>query len=203
MKILCLAFATLVVLVAAACYPPTTSHPVGTTSGLKSDPGLVGLWKGGPRQAGERGVYFHFLPRLDGSVAAVMAQTGDQPDGDWSVFTLTTGHAGANSFMNAREFSNASMAEDYGKASAPDYRPPGTVPVLYRIDAKGLMTLYLMDENATKDAIKKGLIQGTIGEGSMGDARITADAGALDKFMATPAARALFVEPFITLKRVE
>ena len=195
MKLYRIALIALATLALGACYPPTTSHPIGTVSGLKPDPALTGLWKGVSIEPGERGVYFHFLPRLDGNIEAVVVQAGDKPDGDWNLFSLTTGRAGANRFMNARMISTNGKPED-------DF-PGGTIPVLYRIDSKGRMTLYMMDEKSTKTAIAGGAIAGTIEKGEYGDSVITADGPALDKFMATPAARALFVKPFFTLTRMD
>jgi hypothetical protein len=188
------ALALFTALLLSACYPPTTSHPLGGAAATTPDPALIGVWKGAPRSAGERGVYFHFLAQLDGTVTAIMVQTGNQPDGDYAVFTLTTVKLGANRFMNA------TLLSSDGK---PDTDQHGTVPVLYRIDAKGTLTFYLMDEAATKAAITAGKIKGTVGQGSMGDAEITADPAALDKFMQSPAALALFIKPSIVLKKVE
>src|ERR1700730_15832238 len=47
-----LTFAALAFL--AACYPPTTEHPVGTSAGQKQDPQLVGLWHANGKN-GDRG----------------------------------------------------------------------------------------------------------------------------------------------------
>jgi hypothetical protein len=179
----------------AACYPPVTSHPVGSTSGLKPDPVLNGLWKGQPHDTSQRGVYFHFLPRPDGTITLISVATGDKPDADWNAMTMTTGRAGNNRFMNIR------IESDNGK---PDQEAPaGTIPVLYRLDAKGQITLWLTDEKAIKDAIKSGKLKGTLGKGDDGDAVITADPAALDRFMAGPAVRVLYPRPFFTLKRME
>ena len=178
-----------------ACFPPTTSHPVGATAVPVPDPALLGVWKGQrPDTEGERGAYFHFLARMDGTITAVMVQTGKEPDGDYAVFTLTTVRLGANRFMNATLLSSDGKPED---------GPHGTVPVLYRIDAKGTLTLFLMDEAATKAAIKAGKIKGTVEDGSMGDATITAEPAVLDKFLQSPAGLALFDKPFFAMKKVE
>ena len=76
-----------------ACLPPATSHPVGSTVGLRNDPALTGLWRGRMESdsADERGVYFHFLPKSGNSITVVLVQAGDKPDGDWSVASITTG----------------------------------------------------------------------------------------------------------------
>jgi hypothetical protein len=182
-------------LILSACYPPTTSHPVGTTAGLKLDTALTGTWRGVDDDG--KPSYFHFLAPSDGTQSVVIAEAGPKAE-DWNYVTLTTAKLGANRFMNAR------MTIANGKPEGADApAPPGTVPVLYRIDAKGVMTLSMMDETAVKAAIRAGKIKGTIEQGDMGDAVITAEPAALDKFLATPAGLALFVKPFFTVKKVE
>ncbi len=195
MNILRPAVAAFALLALAACYPPTTTHPVGTTAGFKLDPVLSGTWKADPPEPSERGAFYHFLPKLDGTLTVLIVQSGDEPDGDWNLVELTTGKAGANRFMNARLLSSNGKPEEGS--------PGGTIPVLYRIDAKGRITLYLTDETATKAAIKAGKIKGTIGKGDSGDAVITADPAALDKYMASSAAAALFTKPFSTLHKID
>ncbi|HXC56136.1 MAG TPA: hypothetical protein VNU97_12635 [Rhizomicrobium sp.] len=189
------ALALAAALLLSACYPPTTSHPVGTTVGLTLDPALTGLWENAVvANPDERGLYFHFLPTLDGKLTVLMVQSGDKPDADWNVVELTTVKLGANRFMNAR------LTMSDGKPD--EGAPKGTIPLLYRIDAKDRMTLFLMDEKAVKAAILAGKIKGTIEKGDMGDAVITADPAALDKFMQTPAGLALFAKPTL-LKKME
>ena len=188
-------FAALAVLLLAACYPPTTTHPVGSTVGQKLDPVLVGLWKGTPTNKDERGSYYHFLPMLDGTVRVVIVQGGDKPDADVILVKATTTMLGKNRFMNAQ------LVTSEGKPA--EGSPASTVPVLYKLDAKGAMTISLMDEAAVKDAIKAGKIQGTVEKGDYGDAVITADPATLDKFMQSPAALAMFAKPFVTLRKME
>jgi hypothetical protein len=192
-KIVC---ALLAVLALSACYPPTTSHPVGTTVGLKNDPALVGLWKSVPPDKTARGVYIHFLPLLTGSISAILVETGDQPDGDWYYVTLTSTKLGANRFVNAR------MLIGDGTTEASDLAK-GTVPTLYRFNAKGQLLLFMMDEDAVKAAILSGKIKGTVEKGQMGDAVITADPKALDAFLQTPAGLKLFSKPMFVLNKME
>ncbi|MEI9887066.1 MAG: hypothetical protein WDN08_11305 [Rhizomicrobium sp.] len=193
MKTFPAALALAAALILSACYPPTTSHPVGTTAGLKSDPALSGLWVG--KDADGKPGYFHFLPQSDGSITAVIVEGGDKPDADWMIATLTTATLGDKHYMNARLTSTNGKTEEGA--------PSGTVPVLYRIDAKGTLTLAMMDETPTKAAIKAGKIKGTPGQGDMGDAEITADPTALDGFFKSAAAASLFDKPFFTLHRVK
>ncbi len=183
-------------LLLSACFPPATVSPVGTTVGLKSDAALIGTWKG----TGDDGkpAYFHFLKHGDDSIDALLVVTGPKAE-DWNYVTLTTAALGGSHFMNARLLlSNGKPDSD--NTGAP---PHGSVPVLYRIDAKGILTLSMLDEPATKAAIRAGKIAGTVEKGDMGDAVITAPPAVLDKFIASPAGLALFRKPFFTLHKVD
>ncbi|MGN6516297.1 MAG: hypothetical protein ACTHLR_10725 [Rhizomicrobium sp.] len=181
----------------AACYPPTTTHPVGTTTGIASDPALAGLWRGKTDNSSDaRDIYFHFLPQGDNTMTVVMVQAGTEPDADWSVASVTTATLGNNRIMNAQlQFSD-------GKPDDSD-PPRGTVPVLYRFEGPNRVVLYLMDEDATKAAIRAHQIAGTVEEGQFGDASITATPKELDAFMASRRGAALFREHFATLTRTD
>jgi hypothetical protein len=181
-----------------ACLPPATTHPVGTTVGLHADPALTGLWHGKMENGGsdERGAYFHFLPKTDGSITVVLVQDGDKPDGDWSVATISTATLGANHFFNAK------LTVTGEKPDAED-QTPNTMPMLYRFDGPKRLTLFFMDEDATKAAIQTGAIKGSVEPGQFGDATITADPKSLDAFMATKKAAALFGAKFATLTKME
>jgi hypothetical protein len=181
-----------------ACLPPATTHPVGSTVGLHNDPALTGLWRARMENGGiaERGAYFHFLPKLDGSITVVLVQAGNKPDGDWSVASITTATLGANHFFNAK------LTATGDKPDAEDTMP-NTMPMLYRFDGPRRLTLFFMDEDAAKAAIKSGAIRGTVGPGQFGDATITADPKSLDAFMATKKAARLFGEKFATLTKME
>lgn len=177
----------------AGCYPPTTSHPVGLTAGLKADPALVGTWKG-PGDDGKI-AYAHFLKQEDGSLAILLVATGDKAE-DWTLVTGTTATLGGHHFLNAR------MVSSNGKPETGE--PAGTMPLLYTIDAKGALTMRLMDEKATKALIKAGKIKGDPGQGENGDATITADPKALDAFMQSPAGLAAFSsKPLFVLHKVD
>jgi hypothetical protein len=181
-------FATLAL---AACYPPTTSHPVGSTVGLKADPALTGVWKGIDHDG--KAHYVHFLHQSDGTLTILIVETGDKAE-DWYSVTATTAQLGANRLMNAKLL---------WTDNKPETDIPGTVPVLYRFDAKGTLTLALMNEDAAKAAILAGKIKGTVEKGAMGDAVITAAPATLDKFMASPEVVKLFAAPAFILHRVE
>jgi hypothetical protein len=183
-------------LLLAACYPPTTTHPVGTTIGLSNDPALTGLWRGKMQNDEGREIYFHFLPQADGTITVVMVQRGPEPDGDWSVASVTTAMLGANHFMNALLQFSGGSAED-------EDAPRNGVPLLYRFEGSNRVVLYLMDEDATKAAIQTHGIAGTVEPGQFGDATITAAPKDLDAFMASRKGAALFGERFATLTKVE
>jgi len=177
-------------LLLVACYPPTTSHPVGVAG--KPDPALTGTWRGTNEDG--KPSYFHFLTPSDGTITVLIAEGGPKAE-DWNVASVTAARLGANRFFNARLVSSNGKPEEGA--------PAGTVPILAKTDAKGQMSLFMMDETAVKAAIAGGKIKGTVGQGQMGDAVITADAAALNNFLATPAGLALFAKPFFVLKKVE
>jgi len=192
MKLAHAALAALIAVILAGCFPPSTSHPVGVTAGLKADPALIGTWKG----AGDDGkaVYAHFLKNDDGSLTVLLAATGDKAE-DWNLVTGTTATLGGHHFFNAR------LVSSNGKPETGE--PAGTMPLLYTIDAKGL-TMRLMDEKATKALIKAGKIKGDPGQGENGDAMITADPKSLDAFMQSPAALAAFSsKPLFVLRKAD
>ena len=174
----------------SACYD-TTTHPLGTTAGIKPDPALTGTWRG-VNSDGKPG-YFHFLPQTDGSITVVIVEDGTGSN-DWNVATITTTKLGPNRLMNAR------LVEGDGKPVTD--QPAGTVPVLYRIDAQGTLTLALPHEETLRAAVKAGRIKGHNADGAYGDVTLTADPKTLDAFFAAPDTAKLFSEPFYTLHRV-
>jgi hypothetical protein len=190
MKSLRIALTLAAALALSGCYD-TTTHPLGTTAGIKPDPVLTGTWAGVDSN-GKPG-YFHFLPQSDGSITVIIVEDG-KIDNDWNVGAITTTKLGANRLMNAR------LVQGNGKPVTD--QPPGTVPVLYRIDAKGTLTVALPHEETMRDAVKAGRIKGHAEDGAYGDVTITADPKTLDAFFARPDIDKLFSTPFFTLHRV-
>ncbi|HEY5336965.1 MAG TPA: hypothetical protein VIJ85_02080 [Rhizomicrobium sp.] len=181
-----------------SCLPPATTHPIGSTAGLRNDPAFTGLWRAKAENAddGDRDLYLHFLPAPDGTITVVMVKDGTKQDGGWSIASITTAALGANHFINAQlTFSDGKMV-DPAEAS-------GTTPLLYRFDGPNHAAMFFLDEDATKAAIKAGWIKGTVEEGQFGDAKITADPKSLDAFMASKRGVALFGERFITMTKME
>jgi hypothetical protein len=178
------------------CLPPMTSHPVGTTAGIVNDPALTGLWRARMQNSGDDpDVYFHFLPKDDGTITVVMVQGGSNVNSDWSVASITTAKVGSNHILNAK----LTFSDD--KPVADD--STDTTPLLYRSDRKGHLLLSLMDEDATKDAIQSGAIKGLVEQGQYGDVKITADPKSLDAFMGSARGAALFSAHFATLTKIE
>ena len=198
MKSIRLAFLALAALALAACYPPTTKHPVGSTIGLKNDPLILGSWKAAPQTGAKENefFYFHFLAGKDGILAVLVPNGGAASD--LVLVKLTTVRVGAVGILNARLV----PGPDADTSNSSD-DPAGTIPVLYRLDARGRLLLFTLDEDATKNAIRAHRIAGTAGTSGTGDAVITADAPALDKFFRSPAGLALFKSQFQILTRMK
>jgi hypothetical protein len=192
-------FRTVVALIAAVilagCLPVTTKTPVGTTAGFKNDAALYGTWKGkNPDDKQQRDGYFHFMLTKDGSltIAVVMAEGGG--DDGWTVFNARAATLGQNHYLNAvMTFDKDEPVQGALKGA--------TFPVLYVVKGKTL-TLYLLDEDMAKDAVKAGRIAGTIEPGAAGDVTITADAKEFDALMARPDAAKLF-KALLVLKKVD
>ena len=196
MKAMRFALLAAAALFVAACLPVTTKNPVGTTAGFKQDPALVGLWKAEPDKDNDKPGYLAFLnAEEDGAMTALMIAPGKDA-GDWSTYKLELAKLGANHLMNAWGVLNNGRptGEDEAKAD---------IPLLYRLGRDDKLTLYLLDEDATRAAIKAGKIKGEIEPGDTGDAHITAEPKELDAFFATQEGAALFVKPLIVLDRVK
>ena len=198
MKAIRLAFLALAALALAACFPPTTKHPVGSTIGLKNDPLILGSWKAAPRPDAKNNefFYFHFLAGKNGILAVLVPNGGAASD--LLLVELTTVRLGAVGILNARLVPGPDA--DTSNSSAD---PAGTIPLLYRLDARGRLLLFTLDEDATKDAIRAHKIAGTLGTSGTGDAVITADAPALDKFFRSPAGLALFKSQFQIMTKMK
>lgn len=194
MKAFRVVVAVCAIFMAAACYPVTTSIPVGASSGLSADPALAGLWRAEMAHSEGETVYFHFLPMEDGSFNVVIISSGEKPGGEWNVARATAAKIGDRRFLNAE------LVFSDGKPESSSRH--GTVPLLYRTEKDGRVSLFLMSEDETKKAIQKGEIAGTIEPGEMGDAFITATGHDLDSFLASHEGSSLFNEKFATLTKV-
>ncbi|MGA7712850.1 MAG: hypothetical protein WCA81_13180 [Rhizomicrobium sp.] len=198
MKRLHIALAILCTLFAAACLPVTSKTPVGTTTGLGTDTALYGTWKGYSAEDHTL-VYLHVLrPKNNEAISAVMVGTGtDKDEGTIMLVELRTAALGDNHFMNVIKF----FTKDENGETANALKD-ASIPLLYRFGKNHSLTLYLLDEDKTKEAIAAGKLQGTVESGNFGDVKITSDAAALDAFMATPEAAKLF-KLFVVLKKAE
>ena len=195
MKAMRFALLAAAALIVAACLPVTTEHPVGTTAGFKQDPALIGVWKAEPNKDDDKPGYLAFLnAEEDGAMTAIMVAPGKDA-GDWATYNLKLATLGGNRFINAWAVLNNGRAADADEARA-------DIPLLYRFGKDGKLTLYLLDEDATRAAIRAGRIKGEAQPGETGDAHITAEPKELDAFFATRESAALFVKPLIVLDRV-
>ncbi|HEX3810046.1 MAG TPA: hypothetical protein VHW02_10145 [Rhizomicrobium sp.] len=196
MKLIRLAAALCIALAAAACLPVTTKAPVGSSASLGADKSFYGTWMGhGEKDSSP--AYIHFLNAKDGGLTIVIVSPPKGDDaGDWSVYAASTADLGGNHFLNVRTISNNGEVPGAGEMK-------GTFPLLYRTGKDGSVTLYMMDEDATADAIKNGKIAGERDAGKDGDVHITATAAATDAFMQSPQGVALFNKPLLTLTRVK
>jgi hypothetical protein len=192
-RVLKFALAMVVGVAATACLPVTTSSPIGPAAS-KPDPHLTGMWKG---KVGESRAmsYLTFFPQTDGTLKIiVLMPPAANEDGGWMVFQARSATLGSYQYLDAREI------DDGGKP--PDARL-AHVPVLYHASGDGFLVLYLMDDAAAREAIQKGEIAGTIGQGEYGDVTITAGPAALDTFLRGGAGRALFKKPFAMLEQLK
>ena len=212
MKRIYAALALAATLLLAGCLPVTSKTPVGTTAGLGADQALYGTWIGRSEdqpdkdQKKDKGVlYLHFLParpQEPPAIIGVWVVTGDaKSNGEVDLYELRAAKLGDNNFIDILKLSDISKGID-ANASSNNGLNGGSVPVLYKFGKHHTLTLYLLDEDKVKEAIKAGKIAGTVEPGDSGDVQITADAAALDAFFATPEAAKLF-KIFVVLKRAE
>jgi len=189
-------------LLLAACLPVTSKTPVGSTTGLGADQALYGTWKG---YSDDHAVsYVHFIKKKDEGIAAIWVtpNNGDE-DGGVGLFLVKTSKLGANSFIDILK--SYTVKEDAKNESDDTFLSglnDSSIPMLYRLGKNRTLTLYLLDEDKTKEAIQAGKLAGSVESGNFGDVKITADAAALDAFMATPEAVKLF-KVFLVLKKAD
>lgn len=192
-------FVTLAGILAAACLPVTSTSPIGTTVGLGADPVLDGAWKAAP-QADDKGPnYMHFLVDAQGGMTVLLvSHAHGKGASDWSEYRVTA------ATLNGHHYLNALTLRENGKASS-DVTATHNTPLLYTLSADGrTLSLYLIDDDAAKAAIKAGKLQGTIEPGDYGDVVLTAAPDKLDAFFARDEAVALFgKKPLVVLERLD
>jgi hypothetical protein len=177
------------------CLPVTSKTPVGTTAGLGADSSLYGTWKGhSPDSENKDDGFFHFMAAKDGSITIAMILARGSSDDGWTIFNARTASLGKNRFINAVEtFDKDAPAEGILKNA--------NIPLLYAVKGR-MLTIYLLDEDKTKEAVKAGKLKGTIEPGDSGDVQITSEPAELDAFMATPEAAGLF-KVMMVLRKVD
>ena len=215
MKIHCIALAIAAALLLAGCLPVTSKTPVGTTAGLGADEALYGTWTGRAEDQPDKDkdrkdkgkLYLHFVPTMSPqgipSIGAIMVGPGSAKNKiEVDLYELRTAKLGDNNFIDVLKFSDIDHGIHADDASQDNGLNGGSVPMLYKFGKHHTLTLYLLDEDKVKEAIKAGKIAGVIESGNFGDVKLTADAAALDAFFATPEAAKLF-KVFVVLKRAE
>jgi len=195
MRIVHVAVTVFCAVLLAGCLPVTSKTPVGTTAGLGADSALFGTWKGhSPDSDNKADGFFHFMLAKDGSMTVALILAKGTSDDGWTIFNAHTAKLGDNHYLNAVEtFDKDAPAEGDLKNA--------NIPLLYVVKGRTL-TLYLLDEDKTKEAVKTGLITGKIEPGDMGDVVLTADGPELDAFMAKPQAAGMF-KVLMVLKKVD
>jgi len=195
MKIWRLLALVLAAFVLCGCLPVTSKNPVGSTISQGADKALYGTWVGrNPDDKNAKDGFVHFMAAKDGSMSVAMVMAEGGSDDGWTIFRLSTAK------LNQNHYLNAVLTFDKDEAASGKLKG-ATIPVLYTLK-DGVLTLYLLDEDKAKAAIKAGKIKGTIEPGDSGDAVITDEPAELDAFFAKPDAAALF-KPLLVLKRVE
>jgi len=156
------------------------------------------MWEGRANEGGD-GAYLTFVRGEEGAMSAVLVGVTQTSDGRaptfYGVYDTRTATLGHYAYINARILLEDGKPPEGATAK-------NIVPLLYQIRGNRL-ELYLLDEKATADAVHSGQIAGHVEQGTYGDVEITADPAALDRFFASPAARALFTKPFLVLHRLK
>jgi hypothetical protein len=181
----------------AGCLPVTTTSPVGSTTGFRPDPALYGMWEGTAQNPDEHEVaYIAFLPGGDdGNATAIFVSTPvPVKSGDWASYAVKITALGPYHFLDAHALITDGKPAEGSEAQ--------NFPLLYEMDAAGTLTLYLIDEDAAKAAVKAGKIAGQVQSGNYDDVTLTASPQKLDAFFSSRAGRALFTKPLIAMHRV-
>jgi hypothetical protein len=192
-------FVTLAGLAATACLPVTSKAPVGTTVGLGPDPALAGAWKAAPTADDKGPTYLHFLAGADGGMTVlIVSHAHDKGGSGWSEYRVTA------ATLNGHHYLNALAVRENGQSPS-EAEATRNTPLLYTLSADGkTLSLYLIDEDAAKAAIKAGDLQGTVEPGNFGDVVLTAAPDKLDAFFARDEALRLFGnKPLVVLERLD
>jgi hypothetical protein len=189
MRLIRFGLAILAAALLAACLPVSSKVPVGSKAGFTVDRSLAGVWRARPSGEDKPGTLI-FRPNTGATMMAVLVDH----DGSRDEWKIQTARLGGNRFMSARE-----VAEK-GKPATGPLAERYTL-LLYRMTRARELTLYTMDDEATRAVIRAGEIAGEIEPGQDGDVRITASGPALDRFMGTQRAANLFTKRLVTLKR--
>jgi len=167
----------------------TSKNPIGQTVGFKPDPALIGVWTG--QQEGKKDAPLftvYFLPKKDGDMTALaIGLPSANDEGGWTAIDLKVATLGATRFMSAREILDDGVAPK----DMPDY-----TLLLYRFRDDNTLMIYDLDRQKIGALVDSGKLAGKAEKSDTknewDDVLITADSIALDAFMKTPQAAALF-----------
>lgn len=189
MRIVRTAIVVVVAVLLAGCALVYTQTPLGTTVGLGADPALIGTWQGRDDSHDQQEIVIaHFISGSDHDLR--LYYLGLFSDGArLIVLRVRTATLGDNGYINANVMAIGGQAADENLCN-------DNFPVLYLIRGDTL-TLYQLDKEKVKAAIRTGRIKGTIGPGDYGDVVITADGPELDAFLATPEATGMFTNKMV------
>ena len=184
----------------AACTTVTTDNPIGVSAGAGNDMRLLGGWKAvqfgkdvATPSKNNEAAYAFFMPKKDGELQAIVAMTSTDPDdNDWMTFDILTGQAGDHAVMSVRR------ALDNGEAVKD--QPPGYQPVLYRLGADGNLSLFMISDDAVRNAIQTGRIAGEMENNNI---RITSDSQTLDSFVSEAGPMLFEPEPLVVFERLK
>jgi len=187
MKKLPLLFTLALLLNLTGCLPDSL-NPLSTPENATADPRLAGVWYG---KSGEDEVFLHFVPGQKAEMQVVEVDHEKKGLAHTTLYTVFPTVLGEQHYLNIRE----EKGEPYFLAH-------------YQLTGNGALTIWLMSENSTAKAIKKGKIKGKVVEKSSGDhtpqrdITITDTTANLAAFVKKSSPDLLFDQKFATFKKV-
>ncbi len=179
-----------------ACVPESV-NPLSDPETSPLDLALPGSWHGIVDDDEE--LYLHFLPDSGGvmQVVGVSVEPDSETriDGSWTIFKIHTTQIGDTDYMNIQIIDDA---EDSDDADMTTY-----LIARYAISDAGALTIWLLDFEAAKVAVRAGL-PGVATDGKWGgEVRITANYEEWQSYLASVDPETLFFEPYGTFTRIE
>ncbi len=136
---------------------PESIHPLSDPKTAELDNRLIGVW----RFTGDESdtyFYLHFGREKYNTMKVIYIVHEEDSDVDFLTFTMSPTIIDGEHYMNLRIIDSS---EDYLEGKG------GYIFAKYEITRPKTMSLWVIDAEKTEDAIKKGDLQGTIGEFSV------------------------------------